>query len=108
MVIPLPSNWKLVAAVAAGALMCAPVAYCSGRHDATVTASAKAEAAAQKVLASAARAEAAAAMVSLSLHAKTATDIKELREIVSEQATDDAVGAGMQRLLERLRERIAR
>ncbi len=94
---------------AAGALLGALAAWgpasCAGKHQANAANAQKVITAAAKVEASAERAAKAAALTDMALSTKTRGDAEKLREIVREQATDDAVGAGMQSVLERVRGR---
>lgn len=110
--IPLPAFLQKNGAIfAAGVLLGALAAWgpasCSGKSQANALNDQKVIAAAAKVQASAAKMEKAAALTEMALRAKTQADVQELREIAREQATGEAVGDGMQHVLERLRQRAA-
>lgn len=94
---------------AAGMLIGAMAAWgpaaCVGKGQANQRAALINQATAAKNIATAERMDKAAALTELSLAVKNQTDIKELREIITDDATDDAVGAGMQSVLERVRRR---
>jgi hypothetical protein len=97
----------LVAGVLLGALIAWGPASCVGKGQANQATALKNQATAATLQASAARMEMAAALTEMALSARTTADVKELREIVREEATQAAVGNGMQRTLERLRSRAA-
>ncbi|HEX7856080.1 MAG TPA: hypothetical protein VF503_20560 [Sphingobium sp.] len=97
------ANLKLVGATIAGALMCAPLTYCAGKHDAEALDRANLIATAEKVRSAAFKVELSANVIDHARRAKSAAEIAALQEIVNEAGTNDAVGDGMQSLLERLR-----
>lgn len=95
------------AGIVLGALAAWGPASCVGKGQANQRAALINEATAQKNIATAERMDKAAALTELSLSVKTQTEIKELREVITHDATDDAVGDGMQSVLERVRRRAA-
>jgi len=99
----LAKNWKPTAAAIVAALATTPIAYCTGRHDGSIAASAKAALVAQKIQTAAAKAEAAANLTDMTRQAKSVEQIRELKEIVNETGTDAAVGPAVSAVLDRMR-----
>lgn len=95
------------AGVCLGALVIWGPASCVGKAQADQATALKNKVTAATLQASAVRMESAAALTEMALAARTTADVNELREIVREEATEAAVGNGMQRTLERLRSRAA-
>lgn len=102
------ANWKLVAGIALGALLCFPLAYCQGKRDAKIVGAAKLEAASAKVERAATQAELAATLADMTRVAKTKEQAQEIKELIVEKASDDAAGPGMDAWIKRLRENAAK
>ncbi|WP_088183956.1 hypothetical protein [Sphingobium sp. Z007] len=95
------------AGVLLGALVAWGPATCVGTGQANQATALKNEATAAKLEAVAARATKAAALTEIALAARTQTEIKELREIVTHDATNDDAGPGVDAVMRRLRKRSA-
>jgi len=101
----LVANWRVIAAAILGALLCWPVASCHGERRAARENAAKVEIASRKVTEAAAKAEIAAMTVDAIRRAETKADVDELKEIVNERGTSNAVGPATAAIMQRLRER---
>lgn len=99
------ANWKLPVAAILGAILCWPIASCSGRRSAENAQEAKIIAAAAKVREAASKAETAAVLADMARSVKTAKEADELREIVRETKSEAGVGPATSAVLQRLRER---
>jgi hypothetical protein len=98
------TNWRIPVAVVSGAILCAPLSYCVGKHDAKIAQSAQLQIAAEKVQKAALKAELAANAADVIRRSKSTADLHELQEIVDEKGSTDAVGPALSGVLERLRQ----
>ena len=99
----LASNWKLGAGVIAGALLCWPVASCTGKNAADDANALRMEAAAEKARASAARAEAAANRADLARQKAAQARNGALQGIVNHEGTNAIVGGATGAVIGKLR-----
>lgn len=99
----LASNWKLIVALILGAILCWPVASCSGRRSAENTQEAKIIAASAKVTEAAAKAEIAAMAVDAVRRGQAKQVQDELRSVADEKGSTDLAGPGVTAVLDRLR-----
>lgn len=95
------------AGILLGALAAWGPASCSGKSQANQVTALKNIAVAAQNRATAEKMEKAAALTEMALAARTRAEVQDLREIVRDKATGDAVGSGMQHVLERMRQRAA-
>jgi hypothetical protein len=104
----LTANWKALAGAVAGALICAPLAYCEGK-SAGKMASAKANLEASLTIQKAAlNVERAANRADMARRAKTGEEIAELQEVVKDAQLGNDAGPAVSGVLGRLREQRSR
>jgi len=108
--IALPTGWRLpfIVGLVAGALVAWAPASCVGKSQANQRAAIINAATAAKLQAAAADATRAAALTELSLTVRTAEQVRELREVAKNEATNDNAGPGVDAVMQRLRVRAAR
>lgn len=99
----LANNWRLIVGALAGALMCAPLAYCEGRADGKRQVNAQIAIQAEKVRNAALKAEAAATLADMARSVRTAEQQRELQEIVENVGTNEMAGPAVSAVLARLR-----
>lgn len=98
-------NYQAPLWMIAGALLCFPLAYCTGKRDAKLLNAAQVQAASEKVQRAASQAELAATVAQAAREAKTTEQITELRKVVEDAKDDGAVGPATAGVLDRLRVR---
>lgn len=101
--ITLLANWRLIAAAIVGALLCWPVASCSGGRAADARMAAKVEVASAKVQRASSKAELAAKLAEMARETNTRQEVAELRKVVDDAKDDGAVGDATASVLARLR-----
>lgn len=100
----LEANWKIVAGLVIGALLCWPVASCSGRKAGIAEYYSKVTMASSKASEAAAKAEVAAIVTDAVRRGESAKVQQELKDIIHEQGSDALAGPGVTGVLARLRQ----
>ena len=101
----LAANWKLPVAALLGAILCWPIASCSGRRDANAANDARIIAAATKITEAAAKAESAAILADMARSVNTAKEADELKKVIEDVKSEAVAGPAVSAVLRELRQR---